>query len=337
MKTANEMPLFNAEKFMKKTHEVLEAQVMYAGIELDLFKSLKEPISAKELAQRTGCNDRNLELLLNALTSIGLLKKEDHFFSNLDETDYYLNSESEMYLGDHILYWRDMTNLENITELVRNGAFKDNFKDENGADFFDFRAMGQGARNTMYLGRVQKFIQLTRNYFKNDQSFKVFDMGGGSGIFSIEIAKQFANAKCVVFDQAMVIELTDEIIKEYGVSDQVKTISGNFITDSFKDKYDFIIASGVLDFVGDLDVMAKKLYDALNEDGYVYINTHGINKAFTAPTHFILGWLSSHLNGLDILKPDMVIKKAIGDAGFKIVYEDSDGLSYVARKIKNGN
>lgn len=337
MKTANTMPPFSAKKFMGKTHSMLEAQVMYAGIELDLFKRMSNPISTLELATQTGYDVKNLELLLNALTAINLLKKEGDFFSNLTDTDYYLNPKSEMYLGEHILYWRDMTNLDNISKLVKNGPEKIDLKDKNGSDFFDFRSMGQGARNTMYLGRVQKVIELVRMYFKEDEVFKVFDMGGGSGIMSIEIARNFPNTQCLVFDQPVVIELTQEIIEEYGVSNQVKTLAGNFIVDSFKDKYDLIIASGVLDFVGDLDIMAKKLYDSLNDDGYIYINTHGINKSFTAPCSFILGWLSSHLNGLDILKPDIVIKNAIQNAGFKIVYQDEDGLSYIVRKNHHEN
>lgn len=335
MKTVNNMPPFSAQKFIGKTHAALEAQVMYAGIELDLFKKMRNPISARELAKQTDYDVRNLELLLNALTAIGLLEKKGGFFSNLIDTDYYLNPESEMYIGEHILYWRDMTNLENITELVRKGPEKTNFKDENGSDFFDFRSMGQGARNTMYLGRVQKFIDLIRNYFKEDQAFKVFDMGGGSGIMSIEIARTFTNAECVVFDQPVVIELTQEIIKDYGVSKQVKTLAGNFITDSFEDRYDIIIASGVLDFVGDLDKMAKKLFDSLNDGGYIYVNTHGINKEFTAPSNFILGWLSSHLNGLDILKPDAIIKSAIENAGLEIIYQDKNKRNYIARKNRH--
>lgn len=335
MKTANNMPPFSAHKFMKKTHAVLEGQVMYAAIELDLFKRMSTPITARKLAKQTDYNVRNLELLLNALTAIGLLKKKGEFFSNLIETDYYLNPESEMYIGEHILYWRDMTNLENITQLVKNGVERTNFKDENGSDFFDFRSMGQGARNTMYLGRIQMFIDLIRKYFKEDQAFKVFDMGGGSGIMSIEIARNFTNAECVVFDQPVVIELTQEIIKDYAVSNQVKTLAGNFVNDSFEGRYDLIIASGVLDFVGDLDKMAKKLFDSLNDGGYMYINTHGINKEFTAPSNFILGWLSSHLNGLDILKPDPVIKGAIENAGLEIIYQDENKRNYIARKNRH--
>lgn len=332
LKNAIKMPKYSAEMFLRKTNELLETQLMYASIELDLYKYLKSPIDLDELEKQTGYFKRNLELMLNALTSMDFLKKQNGKYSSLPETDYYLNSTSEMFLGDHILYWRDMTNLGDLVSLVKHGPKEKNFNDDNGSDFFDFRSMGQGARNTMYLGRVQNFISIIKRLFNENEDFSVFDMGGGSGLLSIEIARNFPNSKAVVFDQPQVIELTTEIIKEYKMEDRVKTQSGNFVKDSFNSKYNLIIASGVLDFVGDIDVMIKKLKDSLTDDGYIFISTHGINEEFTSPKTYILGWLSSHLNGLNILKPDPTVKKAIKNAKLEIVFKDESGLRYVVRK-----
>lgn len=332
MKSANNIPKYRADMFLEKTNDLLEAQLMFASIELDLFRLLKTPITLDDAVKKTGYHKRNLKLLLNALTSIGFLKKVEQKYVSIDETDYFLNPDSEMYLGDHILYWRDMTHLGNVGALVKNGPQEITFKDENGSDFFDFRSMGQGARNLIYLGRVQKLITTAKRFFKENETFKVFDMGAGSGIMSIEIVRNFPNANAVVFDQPKVIELTKEIIEDYKVEHKIKTQSGNFVTDSFTDKYDLIIASGVLDFVGDLDKMLLKLRDSLTENGYIYITTHGINEDFTGPKNYILGWLSSQFNGLNIIKSSPIIKKTIIKSGFEIVYENEDGLTCMIRK-----
>ncbi|QOR36438.1 methyltransferase domain-containing protein [Clostridium sp. 'deep sea'] len=332
MKSAIKMPQYSAEMFLRKSYELLETELMYASIDLDIYKYLKSPISLDKLELQTGYHKRNLELMLNALTSMNFLIKKDGKYSSTPETNYYLNSNSEMFLGDHILYWRDMTNLGDLVSLVKHGPKEKKFNDDNGSDFFDFRSMGQGARNTMYLGRVQNFISIIKRLFKVNDEFSVFDMGGGSGLLSIEIARNFPNSKAVIFDQPQVIELTTEIIKEYKMEDRVKTQSGNFVKDSFNSKYNLIIASGVLDFVGDIDVMIKKLKDSLTDDGYIFISTHGINEEFTGPKTYILGWLASHLNGLNILKPDSTVKKAIKNAKLEIVLKDESGLRYVVRK-----
>lgn len=332
MKSATEMPKYNANMFINKTNDFLEAQLLYASIELDLYKHLEMPVTINEIAKQTRYHIRNLELMLNALTSMDFLKKIEGKYTSTAESNYYLNSKNEMYLGDHILYWRDMTNLDNVVNLVKHGPSERTFSDENGSDFFDFRSMGQGARNVMYMGRIQNFILTLQSFFEKDISFKTLDMGAGSGIMSIEIVRNFPNASAVVFDQPRVIELTKEIIKEYGVEDRIKTQVGNFITDSFQGQYDLIIASGVLDFAGDLDVILSKLEKSLAENGYIYIVTHGINNEFTAPKSCILGWLSSHLNGLNILKSDPHIRQSIVNAGFEIVYEAKNRHNYIISK-----
>ncbi len=332
MKTSNTMPQYDAKKFLGITNPALLAQIVYSGIELNLFDRLTSPKTAKMLSNETGYDERNLELILNALTATNYIEKTGDTFMNLPDTEYYLNSNSEMYLGDHILYWRDMTSLADLTNLVQYGPGQKNFSDKNGSDFFDFRAMGQGARNNMYTGRVQSFISTVKTLFDKDQHIKVLDMGGGSGILSVEIAENFENAKIIVFDQPFVTEITRQVIDEYGVSDQVKTCDGNFIKDDIGNNYDFIIASGVMDFVGDLSIMAKKLYEALNNSGVLYVSTHGINESFTGPAPFILGWLSSHLNGLDILKADPAIRRALNEAGFEESHSGSDGPGTILKK-----
>lgn len=335
MKSATIMPPYSAKSLVNKPNDLLEAQLLYASIELDLFQYLVNPVAIDEITRRTGFHKRNLELILNALTAMELLEKTKDTYSNTDTVNYYLNPKSEMYIGDHLLYWKEMTNLSDIVNLVKCGPQEKKSSDENGSDFFDFQSMGQGARNMMYLGRVQNFIMTLQSFLKKDSVFKIFDMGGGSGVLAIEIVRNFPNASAVVFDQEKVITLTEEIIKEYGVGDKVKTQCGNFNTDSFNGQYDLIIASGVLDFVGDLDQILLKIKQSLTPDGYVYISTHGINEAFTGPKPFILGWLSSHLNGLDILKPDPCIRKAIKKVGFEIIDENAEGCSYMIRKKNN--
>ncbi|MBN2898651.1 MAG: methyltransferase domain-containing protein [Clostridia bacterium] len=334
MKDATCMPQYPAKKFMSKTHEMLEAQLLYAGIELGVFNLLESFVTLEEIEKGTGYHKRNLELLLNALTAIGFIEKQSDAYRNLPETNFYLNQANGMYLGDHILYWRDMTSLDNLTHLVQNGPGKKQFKDENGSDFFDFRSMGQGARTAMYLGQIQNFISAIERFYAKEQQIKAFDLGCGSGIMAIELVKNFSGARATVFDQAHVIELTKEVICEYGVGDKVQTKQGNFNGYTFEESYDLIIASGVFDFVSDLKPMLLKLKDALEEDGHIYIGTHGINSDFTGPKPYILGWLSSHLNGLDILKPDPLIREALLDVGLEIVFEDEMGLRYIVRKRK---
>lgn len=334
MKSANKMPMFDAKKFMEKNEAMLEAQLMFGAIELDLFEYLEDPISAERLAKKLDYDATNLKWLLQALTAMDFLIKTDKGFQNLPQTEYYLHPKSEMYLGEQLLYWKEMTSIDTLVDLVKKGAPEKFFEDENGSDFFDFRSMGQGNRNAMYLGRVQHFISVVKNFFEPEQDFSVLDMGCGSGIFSIEILRNFPNAKAVLFDQKAVAEITQQVVEEYKVTERASIQTGNFVTDEITGNYDLLIASGIMDFVGDLDKMTTKMKKLMNDRGIIFISSHGLNDDFTKPKSMVLGWLSSHLNGLSILKSDRQIRESFERSGFRLSPIGEIPGQYLARTEK---
>ncbi len=332
MKSAKTMPEYPAGKILGITNNMLEAQIIYSALELELFSHMETGKDIIELSHMANCDIRNLELIVKALVAIGYLKKETNTYTNFPEINYYLNKNSDMYIGEHILYWRDMTNLHDLTNLVRHGSSAEGQNLNNGADFFDFRSMGKSACNVIYTGRVQSFISALEKLFSTSDEINVLDMGGGSGILALETAIAFPNSQVTVFDQAKVIPITIENIKKYGLDKRVNTKTGNFVTDNIGNNYGLIIASGVMDFAGDLDLMAKKLHSALNKKGYLIVTTHAINEDYTAPKQAILGWLSSRINGLDILKTNKMICNTLYNNGFQNVFSNENGFHGLIKK-----
>lgn len=335
MKTGRELPKYRGEKLNSLTFQCLEGQLVYKAIELKVFNFTEKEIQAGELAKKLNLNPRNLELFLKALVSMDYLTYESGFFANTDETNYFLNEKSSMYIGENILYWRDMTSLENLEDLLISGGDIDQANKDNGSDFFDFRSMGLGARNSMYLGRVQGFLSNIDKLFDEKDEINILDLGCGSGVLSIEIVKNFANAKATLVDQEQVINMTREVVIENQVADKITLVSGDFNSIKLEDKYDLIIASGILDFVKDIDQVCQNMYNALKDDGYLYIDTHKLDDNFTGPKNFILGWLSANLNGLDILKPESVILGSLTKKNFELVDMENNSNIIFEKANKN--
>jgi cyclopropane fatty-acyl-phospholipid synthase-like methyltransferase len=313
--TINE-PAYPADRFLGKIQGLSEIQLLIAAISLDVFTYLEKRVSSTELANNRKWHIRNTELLLNALTASEYIIKENNQYVNLPDTNYYLNKNSDMYIGEYIQFWYEIKKIDNIETLVKNGPTFGSFSDKNGSDSYDFYRMAKVARVEMYTGRVQAFIKFIQTVFPLDSQINALDIGGGSGVLSIELVRNFKNARSIVFDQPEVIKLTEEIIKEYEVDNKVGTLSGNFISDDFGYGYNLIIASAIFDFVGNLDKMAEKIYQSMTAGGFMYVDTHMVNDDFTSPKNCIIGWLSSHLDGLNILKSDSEITSAIERAGF---------------------
>ncbi len=334
MKDATKMPEYNASRVLGITNTLVQAQLIYSAIRLDVFSHLSSPKTAFQFSNETGYHSRNSELLLNALASTGFILKNDEHFQNCPDTELYLNKSSDIYLGEYLLYWYEIKDISRVEELVRFGPTNKSFNDPLGSDSYDFRKMGEVASVQMYTGRAQAFIVAIQRIFDKNASLSVLDLGGGSGVLAIELAKCFPHARAVVFDQPSVIPVAEEGIKENGLESRLNTRAGDFIKDDFGSGYDLIIASGILDFCGDLDAMTARIYCAIKVGGYLYVDTHQINDSYTAPSQCIIGWLASHMDGLDILKTDRQITAAIEKAGFISHTDNRDNIPYYIFKKK---
>lgn len=316
-KDANVWPEYPAGKWMGKLQNYREAQLLFTGIELDIFSSLENPVSAEELAEEKGWDKRNCGLFLDALTSVGYVTKNGDMYHNMPDADCYLNRKSELYLGDYLAFWKEITSLEDAAERVRMGPKKDAAYRADGSDSYDFRKMAQMAKTEMYTGRVQAFLTAMKERFEKEQKIRMMDLGGGSGVMTAEYLRYFENARGWLMDQPSVTGFTAEVMEEYSVAGRCQIMDGDFKTDPIGADYDLIVASGIFDFVGDPAKMAKKIAAALRPGGLLYLDTHKVSDDKTQPAPCILGWLSTHLNGLDILQTDHSIVSAVEQAGLE--------------------
>lgn len=312
------------ETFFSMLQNYLEAQLFFIALELDIFSNTDKYVSGEDLAKKKKFNERNTKLLLDALTSIELLEKKGSDYKNKTNTNFYLNTKSEKNLRDYFLFWKKTKDLSCIKEDVKN-ADVNSISFETGKNSYDFEKMAKSGINEMYCGRVQALIKTLKDNIDVDKKIKILDLGAGSGILGLECCKKFKNSEVIIYDQENVISISKDLIKKWNLSKRAKSVSGNFITDDIGFDYDIVIASGIFDFVGDLNNMCMKIKKALKKGGYLYVNTHKFNDDFTKPKTCVLGWLNGRVKGLEIIKSDREIFSALSNAGFsKITLTEQD-------------
>jgi len=304
-------------RYYKIMHNYQEAQLFFAAIRLNIFSCLDRPKTAGEIAEELNCDKRQIELLLLSLTSCGLINKQGAFYANTPETKDFLSRSSQVFLGDALLFREKMTSLSELEQKVRGESSA-------GSNAYDFAEMARVTAPEMYSGRVQTFIkEMIKLYPDTGSPVHILDLGGGTGILSIEFAKNFPNSRATIFETESVSEVTGEIINQHNMQGQIDVLSGNFNTDSLRGPYDFIIASGILNFVEDLDDFIKKVSGALKDDGYLLvIGKYGDNEHSAPPN--MLGWLSGFLEGIPLPPGMQEIEKAMQGAGLTI----ADNIDY---------
>jgi hypothetical protein len=142
-------------------------------------------------------------------------------------------------------------------------------------------------------------------------------------MMGIAVAAAHPTLICHIFDRPAVINVAQDVIKEYGMEARVKTLSGDYLNDPLGEGYDAIIASYTLNFYKEDEKLVrimKKCYASLNPGGCMVIFSDGLSAEKTAPTDSVISWLSTSLTGQDFSFEEDVLPQAMLAAGFTTVH-----------------
>lgn len=313
--------IVNPKEYYQILAQYQAAQLFFEAIQLNIFSYLDIPTTAKEIAFQTGYDVNNLDLFLLALASCGYIKQDKSTYQNTQKGASFLSRASSRYLGDTILFREEMSALGGIRNKVMCKS-----KNPTGL-FYDFPKLAKVVVPEMYAtGRVMTFLEEMKNIFPDTSAeLQILDLGGGSGILAIEFIKVYLKSKAIVFEYPNVAKVAIRTIEEYGATESVSVLSGDFNTDDIGNSYDLIIASGVLDFVTeDLNTFISKISNALSQKGYFLLigrfpETEGY------PQDNILNWLWGYMNGISPPPTRKHIEVATDTAHLKLISNIQQG------------
>ncbi len=317
-------------RYYKIMQNYQEAQLLFAAIRLNVFSYLDTPQTGDAVATALHCDKRQIELLLLSLVSCGWIKKQDAFYVNAPETQDFLSRNSQVFLGDALLFRESMTSLTQLEQKLKR-------KDALPKPAYDFSELARVSIPEMYTGRLQVFLgQMSKLYPDPKTPLRLLDLGGGTGILAIEFTKHFPNSTATVFEAPDVAKVTMEIVRRHHGERRVEVTAGDFNADALGGPYDIIIASGILNFVsGELSGFIRKLSEALTDKGYLLIVGQYAEHGQNAPPN-MPGWLSGLLDGVPLPPSSQEIEKAVQAAGLSAA-DRMDDARYEGKLYRKGS
>jgi hypothetical protein len=115
---------FRPETIERLASAVYPSFAMLAGMELDLFTTLKDgPIRAAQVATALGVDPTRVKVLLYALVAAGLLTVDDDKFENTPEAAYFLVRGQPDYIGmRHRAYRRRWQTALRASDAIHSGV-----------------------------------------------------------------------------------------------------------------------------------------------------------------------------------------------------------------------
>ena len=313
-----------AQEIRKLSGGFQSSRVLITANNYRVFNFLEKELTSRVLANKIKTDQRATEILLDALTGMGLLNKKNSKYKNTPIASRLLVSGKKYYQGDIISHLEMiMDRWAGLDKILKTG--KPSVSPRNHTAFI----MGMHNLSVLKAGEIIKGIGL-------ENAHKVLDLGGGPGTYAIEMAKKGLDVS--LFDLPKTMKIAKKVAKQSGLGkSSIKFMGGDFIQDDIGKDYDLILISQILHMFSEKVNIAllRKCKKALSKNGKVVIHEFMINEDRTSPVHSSLFAINMLVNTSDGRTYSPVeISKWFRKAGFKKIIKKpvADGVLVSAEK-----
>jgi precorrin-6B methylase 2 len=256
---------WNPAELLQLSGGYWSACALHAGVKLDLFSHAG---TASELAQATASDERGLEMLLNALTALGLMEKYGDRYSATTFAAEYLSRSSPSYLGYIIMHHHHlMDGWSRLDESVRSGV-PIRRRVSHDAD--------ESERESFEMGMFNLAMQIAPQVVSNvdlQGKRRLLDLGGGPGTYAIHFCQANPQLTATVYDLPTTRRFAEKTIASFGLSDRITFQDGDFISNDVPGGFDVAWLSHILHGEGTegCAVILQRAVGALEPGGMLMI------------------------------------------------------------------
>jgi SAM-dependent methyltransferase len=282
------------------------SRIILTANNLRVFENIGKGRTADDMASVLKTDPRATEILLDAVASLGLLRKSRGTYRLAPPAKRFLLPDSPWYQGDMLRHadtlWRTWSGLDDVVrtgEPNRSGARRH--------DVF-IRAMHNNA-----VLRVKALIDALD--LRGVRT--ALDLGGGPGTYGIALAKRGINV--TLFDLPGTLEVAQKMIRQSRTKN-ISFRSGDFHLDDIGSGYDLVLLSQVLHSNSETEaqVLLGRVFDALTPHGKVAIHEFTLNEDHASPVPgalFSVNMLVNTAGGRSYTRKEM--KGWLTNTGFK--------------------
>src|SRR5690242_21565324 len=253
------------------------SKVLLTAVEMALFTRLGDRcLTGAELGEQLGLHPRGISDFFDALVAMKFLEREGDGpsakYCNTPEGALYLDRNSPRYVGGILVmlnarlfkFWHD------LPEALRTGKPQNEIKHSQKGMFEELYE--ELPKLEQFMGAMTGLSRINFEAFAAKFDFSKFktlcDVGGATGLLSIEVAKKHPHLHCTSFDLPPVKPIARKHIAAAGLSDRIGTASGDFFKDPLP-RAD-VISMGMILHDWNLEKkmrLIRAAYDALPQGG----------------------------------------------------------------------
>ena len=273
---------------------VYKPQIIRIALGLDVFSPLNTgPAKAEFVAQACKCDEAGIRYLLDYLSSLKMLEKQDDQYSLSVEAATFLVRGKKAYTGDLIMDFIGPAPWISIQDTIRSGQ-PQNIDLE---IHFAQDAWIESYRASRIASSLEMWAK-TRIIPESSLRLQLLDLACGCAIKSMVLAQRLPNVKLTCLDTPMVLEVTRDLAERWGVLSQVSFLPDNLLTaDLGEAKYDICLLGQITHYLTEQQncELFNRIHRALILDGKLVLDVPMETKQLDESSSFLslLLWANS--------------------------------------------
>jgi SAM-dependent methyltransferase/biotin operon repressor len=275
------MAIENGEQLLGMMRGFQVSCVLAAGADLDVFNLLTAtPLSAAEVAERLGCDRRAMTILLDALSSIGVLVKSEGRYAVATSVAPLVIDGSPHSAAAMLRHQANcLRRWARLPWVVQTGCPADAGTSVRGreADRESFIGAMHDVSNAVAEPLIREI---------NPGGFRcVLDIGGGPGTWTLAWLQAEPASRAILFDLPEVIPLASQRLTDCGVAERVELVAGDFYVDSLPRGADLAWLSAIIhqNSPEQNRALYRRVAEALEPGGRLLIRDIVMEDSRTAP------------------------------------------------------
>lgn len=214
---------------------------LHAAVKLDVFTAIgTDWLDARHIAAALAADERATAMLLNALTAMGLLRRQEARYGNTDESRRFLDQTSPAYQGHIIQHHHQlMPSWTRLDEAVRTGGPVRERLALHDAQTRKHFLMGMFNLAMGVAPRVAAVLDLTGRR-------RLLDLGGGPGTYALHFCQNQPELEAVVFDLPETRPFAEATIARFDLADRVTFVPGDYLETPLPGGFDVVWMSHIL-------------------------------------------------------------------------------------------
>jgi SAM-dependent methyltransferase len=269
-----------------------QACTLHSGVKLDIFTLIgTDEMNADQVAGELECDVRGITMLLNALSSMGLLVKRQGRYANTDASMSLLVKGSPRYVGYMVMHHHNLVEAwSRLDKAVKTGK-----------PVRETPVHGEDDRQSFLMGMFNLAMGIAPDLAKQiDLKGKnhLLDLGGGPGTYAIHFCLANPELKATVYDLPTTRPFAEKTISEFGVSDRIDFFAGDYVKDYVSGAYDVVWVSHVLhgESPNGCRMIIDKAVSVLEPGGLLLIHDFILNDTLDGPMFAALFSLNMLVN-----------------------------------------